>query len=223
MSALAWIKRLWLGASLPPVDENRWVVLDVETTGLDPRSDDLLCIAGLAMHRSDAGWQLHLGDSFEVVIRQQQIRASHDNVLLHGIGWGEQQRGMPQHEALLALRKWVGTSPLLAYHADFDRAFLQRACALEQLPKVPWQWLDVADVLPTVFAHVPAASLDAWMAHLNVPCAVRHQAAADVWATAQLWLKATPVLQQEGVCNWSEHQRRAHAGRWIRKHQTASL
>jgi hypothetical protein len=52
---------------------------------------------------------------------------------------------------------------------------------------------------------------------------VRHQAAADVWATAQLWLKATHVLQQEGVRSWREHQHRASAGRWIRKHQTANL
>jgi DNA polymerase III subunit epsilon len=223
MSALDWIKARWLGERPSAVDEDRWLVLDVETTGLDPHTDDLLCVAALAMVRQGTGWQLQLGDSFEVVIRHEQIRSSHDNVLLHGIGWGEQQRGMPQREALLALQNWVGASPLLAFHADFDRAFLQRACAAEQLPKMPWRWLDVADVLPTVFPKVPAASLDDWMAHLNVPCAVRHQAAADVWATAQLWLKATHLLQKEGVRNWPEHQRRANAGRWIRKQQAASL
>jgi DNA polymerase-3 subunit epsilon len=32
-----------------PVDERRWVVLDVETSGLDPRRDQLLAIAAIAL------------------------------------------------------------------------------------------------------------------------------------------------------------------------------
>jgi DNA polymerase-3 subunit epsilon len=106
-------------------DAQRWIVLDVETTGLDPQSDRLLCVAALAVHFSDQGPSLHAHDSFEVVLRQEAMAASHDNVLLHGIGWGQQRQGMPAAEALQRLHDWVGTSPMLAYHAGFDRAVLR--------------------------------------------------------------------------------------------------
>ena len=36
-------------------------------------------------------------------------------------------------------------------------------------------------------------SLDAWMAHFGITCAVRHQAAADTLATAELLLALWPA------------------------------
>ena len=75
-----WRKRL-------SVNENRWIMLDVETSGLDVRHDHLLAIAAIALK---IDWSrktlvLDLADSFEVVLRHDG-GASKDNILLHGIG-----------------------------------------------------------------------------------------------------------------------------------------
>ncbi|HBH40286.1 MAG TPA: hypothetical protein DDX06_18065, partial [Curvibacter sp.] len=92
----------WPGArGRSGVNEQRWIMLDVETSGLDPYHDRLLAIAAIALK---VDWEhkrlsVDLGDSFEVVLRQEQITAAKDNILLHGIGVQSQREGMDPVQA----------------------------------------------------------------------------------------------------------------------------
>jgi DNA polymerase-3 subunit epsilon len=181
------------------VDDSRWVVLDVETSGLDARRDRLLAVAALAVRVADGRATIDLGDSFEVVIRQPDLGQAPDrgNILLHGIGVGAQRAGVPREQGLQALAAWVGTSPLVAFHAAFDRTMLDRACAAEGLAPLPDAWLDLEPLAAVLRPSVKARSLDEWMQALGIRCAVRHQAAADTLATAELLLKLWPLLRAE--------------------------
>lgn len=181
------------------VDDSRWVVLDVETSGLDARRDRLLAVAALALRVTDGLATIDLGDSFEVVIRQPDLGQAPDrsNILLHGIGVGAQRAGVPRAQGLQALAAWVGTSPLVAFHAAFDRTMLDRACAAEGLAPLPDAWLDLEPLAAVLRPTVKARSLDEWMQALDIRCAVRHQAAADTLATAELLLKLWPLLRAE--------------------------
>lgn len=198
-----------------PIDAQRWVVLDIETTGLDVQNDEVLCVSALAMHREADQWSLVAQDSLNLVFRPAEIRASEDNVLLHGLGWGAQAHGLPPVQGLTYLRQWVGASPVLAFHADFDRKFLQQACRRAALKPMPWRWLDLADVLAVVFPHERASSLDAWIACQNVFCHQRHHAAADVWATAQIWLKIAHAKTEYKQFGWRQWHRIARQVRWL--------
>jgi DNA polymerase-3 subunit epsilon len=208
-----WWRR-WLHRPVP--SSQRWVMIDVETTGLDPRHDALLCVAALALDLRGATPQIVASDSFEVLIAQDVLRATHDNILLHGIGWGRQRKGEPLQQALEALTVWVADSPLLAYHAAFDQEVLRQAYKRSGLEQPDWQWLDMADLLPAAYPAIAARSLDQWMQQLHVLCVRRHQAMADVWATAQLFLKAWPQWQGQQLQSWPDLQRRAEQERWLR-------
>jgi DNA polymerase-3 subunit epsilon len=208
-----------LGSGRDSVDEDRWVLLDVETTGLDPRHEDLLCVAALAMHRQQSHWQLVLADRFECVIRPRVVRAREDNVLLHRMGWGVQAKGAEPAPALQALVQWIGASPVWAFHADFDRAFVQQALRRQHLQPPAWMWLDLADILPLAFPECPAHSLDEWFSTMKVSCLQRHQAAADVWATAQLWLMMAARVESAGPMRLAHWRRKVQQGRWLRRLQ----
>lgn len=210
----------WL-SKRAPLSESRWVVIDVETTGLDPDHDDLLCIAAMAVRREGGSWRLDFADHFEVVLKQEVHRASESNVLLHGIGWGAQQQGRPRSDALSALRAWVGDALLIAFHAEFDRAFIERAHRLERVQQPAWTWMDLADVLPGAFPRSPQRSLDGWMSQLGVQCVKRHQAAADVWATAQLFLMADAHMPDSAQWKAIDWLNAARQGRWLRRTQSA--
>jgi DNA polymerase III subunit epsilon len=199
--------RLW--RARPEPDPDRWVVLDVESSGLDPRRDRLLAIAAVALQVrwAERRLSIDLGDSFEVVLRQGEPSAR-DNILLHGIGVQRQKEGVPPAEALAAFAVFAGDSPLLAFHAAFDRVLIARHMAL------PNRWLDIEHLCGVTHPQVRARSLDEWMSHFGVRCAARHRAAADVLAESEVLLRVWPKVAAE-CTRWREVERLAARHRWI--------
>jgi len=105
-----------------PVDQSRYVVVDVETTGLNLMQDRLISIGAVAV----VNGKIALGDSFYVVL-QQRAASNKSNILLHGIGKAEQLEGEPPAEALLAFLDYLGKDPLVAFHVTFDETMIRRA------------------------------------------------------------------------------------------------
>jgi DNA polymerase-3 subunit epsilon len=188
-----WLKRL-LGQA-QTTNQNRWVVLDVETSGLDPRQDRLLAIAAVCIHvNDDQSLKIDIFDSFEAVLKQD-LASDKDNILLHGIGAQAQMMGEDPQQVLRNFERWVGNAPLLAFHAAFDESMIQRAYQYQLGHKLKNTWIDVEPLVSASYPEVKARSLDQWMSHLGVECAVRHQAAADTFATAELILQIWPRLR----------------------------
>ncbi len=142
--------RNWLKRALARGDQDpgaaRWVVIDVETSGLDPMADCLISIGGVAMH---ADGHVLPGDSLEVVFRQPKA-SSRDNILVHGIGVAAQRDGSNPLQATRAFLDFVGTCPILAFHADFDRGFLARAVKIFVNEPFDNAWLDLAGLAPVL-------------------------------------------------------------------------
>jgi len=192
----------WRRWRQPPqaTDDTRWVVLDVETSGLDAANDSLLAIAAVAVHVAAGHVCIVMADSFEVVLRQPQGDAAPDraNILLHGIGVGRQRAGAEPSAALGAFVRFAARSPLVAFHAAFDRTLIERHLGLAGLPTPRNPWLDLAPLAAVLHPEVRAHALDDWMAHFGIRCAQRHQAAADTLATAELLLHLWPRLRAQG-------------------------
>jgi DNA polymerase III subunit epsilon len=201
-----------------PVDEQRWVVLDVESSGLDARHDRLLAVAAIAVHRAPPRGRIEMGDSFEVLLAQPESAARPDkaNILLHGIGVGAQMAGISPDQALQSLADFVGASPLVAFHAAFDRTLIDRACQAALGRMLPNPWLDLEPLAAVLYPQVRARSLDEWMDAFGIRCAVRHQAAADTLATAELLLKLLPALEaQAPQTGFAGARRLAAQRRWL--------
>lgn len=201
------------------VDERRWVVLDVESSGLDAARDRLLAIAAVGLHRDDVSGvpRIALGDSFEVVLRQApQPQIDRENILVHGIGADAQRHGVAPAQALESFERWVAGAPLIGFHVAFDEALIQRTMESVLGRRLAGPWLDLARVARAVRPDVPARSLDEWMDALAIRCARRHQAAADTLATAELMLKLWPgVVAQRAAGGWRPLARLAAASRWL--------
>jgi DNA polymerase-3 subunit epsilon len=181
----------------PEVDERRWVVLDVEASGLDPAHDRLLAIAAVAVDMAGPRPCIRLDDSFEVVLRQGETAVDKPNILVHGIGVAEQRAGIEPREALRGLVAWLGHSPLLAFHAAFDATLIRRALREQLGERLPHPWVDLADIARALHPQAPQRSLDDWMERFGIVCLQRHQAAADTLATAELLLRLWPGIRAE--------------------------
>jgi DNA polymerase-3 subunit epsilon len=209
--------RAWLDRSAE-VDDRRWVVLDVESSGLDAARDRLLAIAAIGVHLEGARARIALADSFEVVLRQPAADAAPDkaNILLHGIGVGAQQAGIEPTDALEAFKRFVAHSPLLGFHVAFDRTLIERGFDALRRPRPTNPWLDLDPLAAVLQPGVAARSLDEWMAHFHIHCLQRHHAAADALAKAELLLHLWPNLRaQLGTPGIRAARRLAAQRRWL--------
>mgnify|MGYP001765778578 CR=1 FL=1 len=200
----------------PPLDDGRWLVVDVESSGLNPARDRLLAIAGVAVWLRDRKPLIAPGDSFEIVLRQDQAVHDKSNILLHGIGGGAQRAGIDPAEALGAFERWVGRSPLIAFHAAFDETMIQRAMQAVLGRRLRNPWVDLAHVAEIAQPKAPARALDEWLGLHGIVCAVRHQAAADTFATAELLLKLWPdIAAQRAAPGFRGLREIADQRRWL--------
>ncbi len=195
-AALAAWRQLPEPDSVTPLAVARWVVVDVESSGLDARRDRLISIGAVAVR----GGRLTLADSLEVVLRQEQVSDTR-NILVHGIGGTAQREGLPPQEALLRFLAYAGKSWIVAYHAAFDELMIGRALR-EQLGCV-WKppVLDLAYVMPALFPALAQTcrTLDGWLERFGIAVYARHQALADAYATAQLLQVALQAAHDRGI------------------------
>lgn len=212
--------RLAAWAALPEADLNtplaqaRYVVVDVESTGLDIKRDRLIAIGACAV---EAG-HIVLDQSFEVILRQAAV-SDRDNILVHGIGGERQRGGLPPEEALLAFLEYAGKAPFIAYHAVFDQTMIERALAEHLGLRCRRHWLDLAHVMPTLRPDLVGShkSLDDWTALYGITNHARHSALADALATAQLWLVAMHLAQARKLDTYKALQTQAKAERWLNR------
>ena len=193
----------------------RWIMLDVETTGLDPKNDQLLAIAAVAMRYTPSTKRLELsiGDSFEVVLRQAQPSGK-ENILIHHIGVQAQAEGSAPEDALEKFRAWTDDSPLMAFHAAFDAEMIERAYRRYHLAPLVNEWLDIEPIARVVGGNHKARALDDWLTHFGIECAVRHQAASDAFATAELLLRLWPAVRKEAQ-SWKQLRTLARHAAWV--------
>jgi len=191
----------------------RWVVVDTETSGLDPQRDVLLAIGAVAVDADG----IRVGDSFEVVLRHEAAGDA-ENVVIHGIGWGAQRAGIPLAEAIPAFAAYAGDAPCVAYHASFDRTVLARAFAAAGAGAAPSRWLDVAELAAALHPDQHKRgerSLDDWLARYGIETASRHTAAGDALVTAELLLRLQAQAAQQGNRGFAALARMARQHRWL--------
>jgi len=161
----------------------RWVVVDVESTGLDMRRDRLISIGAVAVQ----GEMISFADSFDIVLKQDAVSPT-ANILVHGIGGTAQREGAPPAEALQRFLRYLGKSRLVAYHAAFDEAMIGHAMQAYLGFKFKRHALDLAYLAPALFPEVlpnPRA-LDDWLVRFGIRDFARHNALSDAYSTAQL-------------------------------------
>jgi DNA polymerase-3 subunit epsilon len=195
-----------------PFEVGRYVVVDVESTGLDLVRDRLIAIGAVVVE----GGKVSLRESFEVVLRQERS-SSKDNILIHGIG-GEQQRdGLAPAEALLAFLEFLGKSPLVAFHVTFDETMIRRAMRDFLGLDFRHPWLDLAYVMPGLLPQYARRyrALDDWAGRFGIANYARHSALADALATAQLCICALPLALAKRSPDYRSLQDLEKAQRWV--------
>lgn len=181
--------------------ECRLIVLDLETTGLHTGKDEVIAVGAVAIN----GGAIDLSDQFDLVLKRPELDIT-ETVLIHGIGPEALTQGHETEDALLFLLEWMNGDPILAYHSDFDKKFLEKTLKAELGYNQSHTWLDVADLLPALYPNAPTGGkgLDHWAGFFNLEVNTRHHAASDALATAELTLIALNKARKAGLKTFKE-------------------
>lgn len=202
---MSWLARI---RRRTPLGSVRWVVVDCETSGLDPARDRLLAVGAVAVR---AG-RIEIAESFSAVLRQEEPSRP-ANILVHGLGAEAQLGGRPAAEVLEHLLAFLSGGVPVAFHARFDAEVLARALA----GRAPRRWLDLAELAPALFPDRARTcrGFDDWLAASRIAPQARHEALSDAFDAAQLLLVLLDEAGRQGIASLEDLMSAARSTRWL--------
>jgi len=197
---LACFENTWPDDASP--EGVRFVVLDSETTGLDPRRDKLITIGAVAV----IDGEILLEDSIEVMCQLDYNRAS---VTVHGITRDETRDALPEKEALALFLDYLKDGIIVGHHIGHDITALNVAYEKHAGIELRNRSLDTMDLAlhlsdDGAFANRDMSQgfdLDGLCEMFNVPPHDRHTAGGDAYITAQVFLRLLRAARRVGRTN----------------------
>ncbi len=182
-----------------PVDQVRFILLDSETTGLDPRKDRLITIGAVSVINGE----ILLEDSYEAMLKVQYNTSA---VTVHGITQEETQSGLDEPEALQQFLDYLKDGVIVGHHighdvetfnAGYERHWGFRMSNLS-LDTMALALVLEADGAFAGYENFHNFSLDALCDRFGVIPHDRHTAPGDAFMTAQVFLRLLRLAAKVG-------------------------
>lgn len=190
-----FIKSLNLDPSITQFSEQflneRWVIFDTETTGLDVANDDIVQIAAIEIKDGKP-----TGVEFEVYIQTE--KSLEESQEIHGICKDVlSSKGIPPKDGLRDFIKFAGDAIICGHNVNFDLSILHSnliRAGIEWAPSNSYDTLQLTRKLhPGMFSYKLGDLLKA----LDIEGENTHNALDDVRATAGLAVKLNEKAQTE--------------------------
>lgn len=180
----------------PPWDSVTYWALDLETGGLDPRSDPILSV-GMVPIRAGG---IRLGEGWSTLVRPEAAAAIDPaSMRAHHLLPGDVREAPLLRTALDEIDRRVREGPLLVHHAALDVPFLRRAYRRHGMRWPDPTVIDTVRLLlkaarrarfldPNAPEQEPELNLSAARRRLGLPDYGSHDALTDAVAAAELFL-----------------------------------
>ncbi len=174
-----------------PGPEGEAVSLDCETTGLDPRVDDIITVAAVRIR----GDRILLSERFEATVRPEDARSSAAAIKVHRLRERDVEDARPVHRVLPELLRFIGGRPLVGYYIDFDVRMLDKYALWLLQTKLPNPQIEVSslyyerkygDAPPGTTIDLRFASI---LRDLGIPPLEQHDALNDAVMAAMIYLE----------------------------------
>ena len=193
------------GSSATPLIGLDAVVIDTETTGLDPARARVVEMAAV---RIVAG---RVGDApFRTLVRPDEpIPPAATRI--HGIDDAAVVLAPRFAEIWNSFQATIAGAVVIGHTLGFDLAVLKRECERAKLPWTRPRALDTRLLAEVTRPDLAGFSLDQLAAWLGLEVTGRHSALADATLTAQVFLKLLPKLREGGIRTLAEAEQACRA------------
>ncbi|WP_028951244.1 3'-5' exonuclease [Sulfurihydrogenibium subterraneum] len=171
----------------PPEDE--YVVFDTETTGLNPKTDDILSIGAVKIKQN----RILLKDRFYTVVKPEKD-INEETIKIHGLRKKDLENGIPLKKAIKEFLKFIGSRPLVGYYIDFDVAMINKYTKKIIGIPLPNEKIEVSGMyydykIGTIPQGFVDLRFDSILKDLNIPSFGKHDALNDAIMTGLIFLK----------------------------------
>jgi len=176
------------------LSELTYTVFDTETTGLEPSNGDEIIQIGAARIVNN---RLLRQEVFDQII-DPECPLKPASIPIHGIT-EDMVRGKPTIDVVLpSFYEFCEDTVLIAHNAAFDMRFLQLK---EERTGIKFSQPVLDTLLLSAVAHPNQEShkLDVILERLGIQIGSRHNALEDSLATAEVFLKLVPLLEEKGI------------------------
>jgi len=175
------------------------VVLDTETTGMNPRKDEILSIGAVKVREN----RILLSDAFEAWIKPQGP-ISEESIKIHGIRRVDLEHAEEPEAVILRLLDFIGNRPLVGYYIRFDQrmisAYTRRILGID----LPNELIELSEMYyrryrkssPHEFVDL---KFDTIMEALDLPHLGKHDALNDAVMSALIYLKLQTIPLYRGA------------------------
>lgn len=168
------------------------VVLDTETTGLDPGTVRILQVGAVHLARG------RITESFERKVNPG-VAIPPETTKVHGLT-AEMLADAPAFGDIHTdLAEFAGARVMIGHNIGFDLAVLERECAMAGRPTFWTHILDTRFLGELCFPRLGGFTLDKFASHLGITVTDRHDALGDARLTAAIFLALVPILKQRNI------------------------
>ena len=200
------VRRLFYRASLgdhsylflfEPGPSEEYVALDCETTGLNPRVDDIIAIAAVKIR----GNRILTSERFEALVRPDKKPTS-DSIKVHQLREQDVESGAMMFRILPDLLRFIGGRPLVGYYIDFDIRMLDKYVLRQIQTKLPNPRIEVSTMYYACkYRGAPSNTLydlrfSSILADLGIPALDQHDALNDTLMTAMMYLQLRDMMER---------------------------
>ncbi|QFR48923.1 3'-5' exonuclease [Sulfurimonas lithotrophica] len=170
-------------------NSGEYVVFDTETTGLNPKKDDILSIGAVKIKDN----KILTSQTFEMFV-QNYCDISSESKKIHGIREVDLINAQTTLEVIPKFLEFIGSRPLVGYYLEFDVAMINKYVKPMLGIKLPNKQIEVSEIYYNQkIEFIPQGNIDlkfdTILQNCGIPNMGAHNAVNDAIMTAMIYLK----------------------------------
>ncbi|RXI27717.1 3'-5' exonuclease [Aliarcobacter trophiarum] len=178
-----------------PKDE--WVSLDCETTGLNPKKDEILSIGAVIIKEN----KILMRKTFNIFVKPSK-NINPESIKIHHLREIDLQNAVEPDEAIYKLLEFIGSRPIVGYYIDFDMEMISKYTKKLIGIKLPNRRVEVSSIYYDIkktrenYGFIDL-KFDTIMNNLNIPTLGKHDALNDAIMTSMIFLKLKNLSKEK--------------------------
>ncbi|QOY53422.1 3'-5' exonuclease [Candidatus Sulfurimonas baltica] len=172
-------------------ESGEYVVFDTETTGLNPKEDEILSIGAVKIKDN----KILTSQTFEVYVKNSK-KISSKSIEIHKIRPCDLENARNSKDAVKEFLEFIGSRPLIGYYLEFDVSMINKYVKPILGITLPNEMIEVSEIyFNQKITLIPQGNIDlrfdTILKNCSLPNMGSHNAVNDAIMTAMIYLKLT--------------------------------